>query len=56
MAREVAAREDRLKQQVQALPIEIDHTRKSRAVDEVVGTEYFQQLQQRAMHLRNWHF
>jgi DNA-binding response OmpR family regulator len=53
MAREVYAREQRLKQQVQQLRIEIDEAKRARQVAEIVETDYFQQLQQRARGLRN---
>ena len=52
MAREVYAREERLLQQVQALRIEIDQTKRARQVAEITETDYFQQLQQRAKALR----
>jgi hypothetical protein len=53
MAREVYAREQRLKEQVRELRIEIDETKKAREVAEITETEYFQQLQHRAKQLRN---
>jgi methyl-accepting chemotaxis protein len=53
MAREVHAREQRLKEQVAELRIEIDETKKAREVAEITETEYFQQLQHRAKQLRN---
>ena len=52
MAGEVKAREDRLRSEVSALRIEIDEAKKTRQVAEITETEYFQQLQQRAEHLR----
>ena len=52
MAREVAAREEQLKQQIQVLRIEIDQTKKARQVSEITDTEYFQDLQKRAKALR----
>lgn len=52
MAREVALREQRLKQQVQALRIEIDRAREASQVAEITDTEYFRSLQQRAHDLR----
>ena len=52
MGREVQAREDRLKTQVQQLKIEIDQERKKKQVAEVTESDYFQQLQQRARDLR----
>src|SRR5262245_36905820 len=44
MAREVQAREQRLKQQVQALRIEIDQARQARQVTEVTESDYFRRL------------
>jgi len=52
MAREVYAREQRLKQQVQELRIELDEARQTRQVAEIAETDYFQQLQAQAQDLR----
>lgn len=52
MGREVQAREERLKMQVQKLKVEIDVARKTRQVAEITETDYFQELQQKAQHLR----
>jgi len=52
MAREVAAREEQLKQQIQVLSIEIDQAKKTRQVSEITDTEYFQQLRKKAKELR----
>jgi two-component system cell cycle response regulator len=52
MAREVYAREQRLKRQVQQLRIELDEARQSRQVAEITETDYFQQLQAQAQDLR----
>jgi two-component system cell cycle response regulator len=52
MAREVYAREQRLKQQVQQLRIELDEARQARQVAEITESDYFQQLQSRAQDLR----
>jgi hypothetical protein len=52
MAREVRSREQDLKQQVNNLRIEIDQVRQARQVAEIVNTDYFQALQQRAQSLR----
>jgi hypothetical protein len=52
MAREVRAREQRLKQEVQQLRIEIDETRTARQVSEITETDYFQDLQRKADQLR----
>lgn len=52
MAHEVYAREQRLKQQVQELRIEIDRSRASSQVAEITETDYFRELQERARTLR----
>lgn len=52
MAREVQAREQRLKAQVQELKIEIDRTQEARQVAEITETDYFQDLQAKARALR----
>jgi len=52
MAREVHAREQRLRQEVQKLRIEIDETKRTRQVAEITETEYFRQLQEKAQRLR----
>jgi DNA repair ATPase RecN len=52
MAREVRAREQRLKQEVQQLRIEIDETRTARQVSEITETDYFQDLQRKVDRLR----
>jgi DNA-binding response OmpR family regulator len=53
MAREVAAREQQLKQQIHVLQIEIDQAKKVREVSEITDTEYFQELQEKAKSLRH---
>jgi len=52
MAREVRAREQRLKQEVRQLRIEIDETRTARQVAEITETDYFKDLQKKADRLR----
>lgn len=52
MAREVHAREDRLRQQVHQLRIEIDEARQTRQVAEITGSAYFRQLRSQASTLR----
>jgi nitrogen fixation/metabolism regulation signal transduction histidine kinase len=52
MAEEVLQREARLKQQIVELRIEIDEARKAREVEDITGTDYFQDLQRRAGELR----
>jgi DNA-binding response OmpR family regulator len=53
MAREVYAREERLKEQVRALCIELSQSRQARHVAEITETEYFQRLQAEAGELRD---
>jgi DNA-binding response OmpR family regulator len=52
MAREVYAREQRLKQQVQELRIELDEVKQTRKVAEITDTEYFQDLLSQAHEIR----
>ena len=52
MAREVAARERALKQEVLALRIEIDHAKAARQVADITETDYFRDLQRKADALR----
>ncbi len=52
MAREVRAREERLKQQLEVLTIKIDEVKKSAQVAEITESEYFQHLQKEASRLR----
>lgn len=52
MAREVYAREQHLKQQVQELRIEIDEIKKAKQVETITETEYFRDLKKRAQQLR----
>src|SRR5438067_1588289 len=53
MARQVYAREQQLKRQVQQLRIEIDQARKASEVAEITESDYFQQLLGKADELRN---
>lgn len=53
MIREVDTREQRLRQQVQELRIEIDQARQTQQVQEITSTDYFQQLRNRASRLRS---
>jgi DNA-binding response OmpR family regulator len=53
MAREVYAREQRLKLEVQQLRIELDEARQARKVAEVTETEFFQDLLVQADELRS---
>jgi two-component system, cell cycle response regulator len=52
MARQVYAREQSLRQQVQELQIEIDEAKKARQVAEITETEYFRELRDKAQKLR----
>jgi two-component system cell cycle response regulator len=52
MAAEVRSREQRLKQEVRQLRIEIDDARAARQVAEITQTRYFQDLQAKASELR----
>ena len=52
MALEVQAREQRLKQQIQELRIEIDEVKKAQQIAEITETDYFYQLKQKAKDLR----
>jgi C4-dicarboxylate-specific signal transduction histidine kinase len=52
MAAEVKAREEKLKQQVAELRIEIDQTKKARQVAEITDTDFFKDLQKKAKGLR----
>ncbi len=53
MAREVQAREDRLRQQVQELRIVIDEARQAQKVSEITESDYFRSLRGQAAKLRN---
>ncbi|MBD2460432.1 hypothetical protein H6G89_05185 [Oscillatoria sp. FACHB-1407] len=53
MAREVYAREQRLKQTVQELRIEIDEVKRKKQVNEIVESDFFQDLQAKARLARN---
>lgn len=53
MAREVYAREQILRQQVQELRIEIDEVKKARQVAEITETDYFRDLSVKAQKLRD---
>ncbi len=52
MTEQVKQRENKLKQQVQELKIEIDKTKKARQVAEIVQTDNFQNLKQKLKRLR----
>jgi GAF domain-containing protein len=50
--REAREREKRLQRQIQALRIELDEARQAQHVAEITGTDYFQQLRNKANDLR----
>jgi methyl-accepting chemotaxis protein len=52
MCREVYAREERLRQEVHQLRIEIDQVKQQRQVSEITDSDYFQNLQARAKDIR----
>jgi HAMP domain-containing protein len=52
MAQEVYSREQKLKQQVQELKIEIDETKRQKQVSEIVDTDFFKDLQTKARQMR----
>jgi HAMP domain-containing protein len=52
MCREVYAREERLRQEVHQLRIEIDQVKQQRQVSEITESDYFQSLQARAKDIR----
>ena len=51
-AAQVLERERLLKEQIEQLRIEVDEAKKARQVAEITGTEYFQQLQEKARQMR----
>ncbi|PSR19165.1 hypothetical protein C8255_03660 [filamentous cyanobacterium CCP3] len=53
MAQQVYSREQRLKQQVRDLRIEIDEAKRQKQVKEIVETDFFQDLTAKAQALRN---
>jgi nitrate/nitrite-specific signal transduction histidine kinase len=52
MARQLQVREQKLKQQVEELKIEVDKTKKAQKVAEVVGSDSFQGLKQKLKKLK----
>jgi hypothetical protein len=52
MINKVRAREEKLKMQVQKLRIEIDQVKKAKQVEQITGSDYFQDLKQKARKLR----
>jgi CRP-like cAMP-binding protein len=52
MAAQVKEREEELRQEIAQLRIEIDETKRKRQVDEIVESDFFQDIQARARELR----
>lgn len=52
MAQEVVKRETKLRQEVQALKIELDEARQKKHVEEITGTDYFKDLRKKIDELR----
>jgi hypothetical protein len=52
-ALEVWAREDKLRQEILALHVQIDESKRARQVAEIADTDYFQTLQRKARELRD---
>jgi phosphoserine phosphatase RsbU/P len=52
MAREVRAREERLRREIKELSVQIDPDKRRRQVSEITETDYFRDLQRRAKELR----
>jgi HAMP domain-containing protein len=52
MAREVQAREEQLRQQLQRLRIEIDESKRKQQVEEITDSDYFRKLSKKAEDLR----
>jgi Cache domain/HAMP domain len=55
MARQIYVRENKLKQQVQELRIEIDDVKRKKQVQEIVESDFFQDLAAKAQNLRKRH-
>ena len=53
MVREIYAREQQLRQQLQKLRLEIDESRREKDVSEIEESETFQKLQEEAKHMRS---
>jgi HAMP domain-containing protein len=52
MATQVKGREDTLKEQVQELMIEIDETKRQKQVEEIVESDFFRELKEKAARMR----
>jgi nitrate/nitrite-specific signal transduction histidine kinase len=53
MIEKVARREEKLKQQVAELQIQIDHSKRDEQVKEIVDNDFFQSLQSKAYEMRS---
>jgi hypothetical protein len=53
MIEKVARREEKLKQQVADLQIQIDHSKRDEQVKEIVENDFFQSLQSKAYEMRS---
>ncbi len=52
MIQKVSGREKKLKERVEALEIQLDTSKRDKAVNEIVSTDYFSELQDKAQELR----
>ena len=52
MATQVKQREDALRREIAELKIEIDQSKRKKQVDEITGSDYFQDIQAKAKSLR----
>jgi hypothetical protein len=55
MVNKVDKREQKLKERVRSLKIQIDEKKKQEQVSEIVDTDFFSDLQSRAAEMRNRH-
>ncbi len=53
MVHEIQTREQAWKQQMEQLRVQIDQTKKNQQVEEIAGSDYFQQLHAEAKDIRN---
>ena len=51
-AQEVETREHKLKEQIRELRIQVDETKRASKVEQIVNTDYFQNLQEKAERIR----
>ena len=55
MIDKVRGREEKLRKQVESLTIQVDQTKRQQSVNEVVGSDFFRELQSKAKALRDEH-